>query len=95
MRNLIFYSVIAFLFLSPGISRAEKYEVTIKRIESNLYTDVKSGALIKTSLCLELAIMDDAILVWDCALNTRSFACGKLIFLNSGESCQVDAVYSN
>jgi hypothetical protein len=96
MKNLILCPAIVFLLLViPRISKAEKYEVMIKRVESNLYKDVTTGTLIKTSLCLELAIMDDAILVWDCALNTRSFGCGKLVFINSGESCQVDAVYSN
>ena len=82
-----------FFFILSGTSCADKYNVTVKRIGSNMYKDTSSGAIIKTSLCLELALSDEAILIWDCALNSEVYACGKLIFLDSGETCQVDAVY--
>jgi hypothetical protein len=65
----------------------------VKKVGNNMYKDLNSGTLIKTSLCLELSLGDEAILIWDCALNSEVYGCGKLIFIDSGESCQVDAVY--
>lgn len=74
-------------------SYAARYDVRVKRVGVNMYQDLNSNALIKTSLCLELALGDEAILMWDCALGTEMYGCGKLIFVNSSTSCQVDAVY--
>ena len=91
----VFLIVVALLMLFVNISdsNATKYNVRVKRVGMNMYKDLNSGALIKTSLCLELALGDEAILIWDCALDSEIYGCGKLIFLDSGTSCQVDAVY--
>ena len=89
----IFGVLFIMLSLIAGTVHAEKYGVVVKKVGNNMYKDKNSGALIKTSLCLELAIGDEAILIWDCPLNSERYACGKLIFIDSGETCQVDAVY--
>jgi hypothetical protein len=73
---------------------ATSYNVNVKRVGNNLYKDMHSGALIKTSLCLNLALGENATLIWNCAMGSEMFACGKLIFHESGDTCQVDAVYN-
>lgn len=92
MKKLILVFVAVFLLLVSN-SDAARYNVMVKRVGNNMYKDLNSGVLIKTSLCLELALGDDAILIWDCALGSEVYGCGKLIFIDSGTSCQVDAVY--
>jgi hypothetical protein len=82
-----------FILLFVSYADAAKYDVRVKRVGNNMYKDLNSGVLIKTSLCLELALGDPAILIWDCPLGSEMYGCGKLIFLDSGSSCQVDAVY--
>lgn len=74
-------------------SYAGRYDVIVKRVRDNLYQDLNTNTLITTSLCLDLALGDKAILIWDCALSTEMVGCGKLIFIDSGTSCQVDAVH--
>jgi len=75
----------------PGYGEGRpSYKVYVKRLESNLYKDMNSGATIKTSLCLELAIGEEAVLMWD---GINHYACGKLIFSNTHAVCQVDGVY--
>lgn len=81
-------SAIISMFASPIF--AEEYKVIVRRIDSNLYQDQNSRVIIKTSLCLELALAEEAILIWD---GINHFACGKLIFIDAGTSCQVDGVY--
>lgn len=70
---------------------SNEYSVYVRRIDDNLYRDDNSGVIIKTSLCLELSLGEKAILIYD---GSNHYACGKLIFLRSGRSCQVDAVYA-
>jgi flagellar basal body rod protein FlgF len=89
----IFLFLVAGLILFANNVDAARYDVRVKRVGNNMYKDLNSGTLIKTSLCLELALGDEAILIWDCALGSEIYGCGKLIFINSGTSCQVDAVY--
>lgn len=76
---------------SPNTSKisgsgAGKYKVTIKRIDFNLYQDIFSGIIIKTIACIELALMEEAILDW----NGGS---GELFFKNSRTSCMVVEVH--
>jgi hypothetical protein len=92
MKKLFLVFVAVFMLLVSN-SDAARYDVRVKKLSSNMYKDQILGALIKTSLCLELALGDEAILIWDCALGSEVYGCGKLIFINSGTSCQVDAVY--
>jgi hypothetical protein len=77
---------------SPICAMAEEYTVNVSITDSNLYLDRSNHVLIKTSLCLEIAIMDKAILVYD---EINCFGCGKSIFLNSGTLCQVNGVYNS
>lgn len=93
MKKLCLSLLIAVFVLLASNSDAARYDVRVKRVGNNMYKDLNSGVLIKTSLCLELALGDEAILIWDCALGSEIYGCGKLIFLDSGTSCQVDAVY--
>ena len=48
-------------------ARAEEYyRLTVSREDSNLYEIHEvPGVYVKTRMCLELALMDEAILVWD------------------------------
>lgn len=91
MKRLLILA--AFFMLLASNSYAARYDVTVKRLGTNMYKDLNTGTLIKTSLCLELALGDGAVLIWDCALGTEMYGCGKLIFTSSGTSCQVDAVH--
>lgn len=63
--------------LSPG-----RYSVTVSRKEDNLYEVSGGGMLIRTSLCLELALADDAVLSWE-------GIGGTLHFLSARENCDV------
>jgi hypothetical protein len=92
MKKALFVLVAIFILLANNADAA-RYDVRVKRVGSNMYKDLNSGVLIKTSLCLELSLGDEAILIWDCALGSEMYGCGKLIFIDSGTSCQVDAVY--
>jgi hypothetical protein len=92
-RALFLLTIVITIILLFSNSEAATYNVRVKRLGSNMYRDLNSTALIKTSLCLELSLGDEAVLIWDCAFGSKVFGCGKLIFLDSGTSCQVDAVY--
>lgn len=92
MKKFLLAFVVISILLANN-SDAARYDVRVKKVGNNMYKDLNSGALIKTSLCLELSLSDDAILIWDCALGSEIYGCGKLIFIDSGTSCQVDAVY--
>jgi hypothetical protein len=83
--------VLAALLILESFAIADEYKVYVERIENNLYRDSKSGAIIKTSLCFELAYGGQrAILIW---YGANHFACGTLFFIENKQSCQVDAVY--
>lgn len=88
MRMIIIGVCIILIFTSTALGA--EYKVYVKRLDSNLYQDLSSRVIIKTSLCLELALGEDAILIWN---GVNHFACGKLIFLDSNTVCQVDGVY--
>lgn len=64
-----------------------RYDVSVTRKSYNVYKDTYSNAIIKTQMCLELALMDDALLIWEGPYSS------KLVFLNSGEVCDVVGVY--
>lgn len=64
-----------------------KYRVSVSRQDDNWYEVFGTNMFIRTSMCLELALGDDAILV------IRSSVGGTLIF-NNGSSCVVQQVYT-
>lgn len=65
---------------------ADRYELTIKKIGSNLYKDIFSHMIIKTRACVELADIDESVLDW-------SGVSGALYFKNTNKSCLVKKVY--
>ena len=65
---------------------AGKYEVKVKKIGSNLYQDISTRIIIKTSACVEPADGDESLLDW-------SGAYGELFFKNTNKSCMVRKVY--
>ena len=71
----------------------EDYSVNVTRLESNFYEDNNSGVIIHTSLCLELALFDDAVLQID---NPAGYFIGTLTFDGgTGNECSVLAVYED
>jgi hypothetical protein len=65
---------------------AGRYEVKIKKIGSNLYQDITTRIIIKTSACVEPAGGDKSLLDW-----TGSY--GEIFFKNTNKSCIVKKVY--
>ena len=65
---------------------AGRYEVKVKKIGSNLYQDISTRIIIKTSACIESADGDESLLDW-------SGAYGELFFKNTNTSCMVKKVY--
>jgi hypothetical protein len=65
---------------------AGRYELRIKKIGSNLYQDISTRIIIKTSACVEAAGGDESLLDW-------SGAYGELFFKNTNKSCIVKNVY--
>jgi len=65
---------------------AGRYEVKVKKIGSNLYQDISTRIIIKTSACIESADGDESLLDW-------SGAYGELFFKNTNKSCMVKKVY--
>ena len=65
---------------------AGRYEVKVKKIGSNLYQDISTRIIIKTSACVEPADGNESLLDW-------SGAYGELFFKNTNKSCIVKKVY--
>jgi hypothetical protein len=65
---------------------AGRYEVKIRKIGSNLYQDISTRIIIKTSACVEPAGGDESVLDW-------SGAYGELFFKKTNKSCMVKKVY--
>lgn len=66
---------------------AERYSVNVRRIESNLYRDTSSKAIIETRYCYEYAYGEDAILQWE-----GRYGNNWLIFIESETKCDVVAI---
>ncbi|TCC84954.1 hypothetical protein EY915_01820 [Citrobacter braakii] len=64
-----------------------KYEVEVSKKEDNWYEVYGTDNMIKTSMCLSLALNEKAILSMD------GYSAGELIF-DDGDSCNVEGVYS-
>ena len=65
---------------------AGRYEVKVKKIGSNLYQDISTRIIIKTSACVEPADGDESVLDW-------TDSTGELYFKNTNKSCIVKKVY--
>ncbi|MEL8497664.1 hypothetical protein J4W09_19885, partial [Escherichia coli] len=63
-----------------------KYEVEVSKKEDNWYEVYGTDNMIKTSMCLSLALNEKAILSMD------GYSAGELIF-DDGDSCNVEGVY--
>jgi hypothetical protein len=64
----------------------ELYRVNVSRVDSNLYRDHASKAIIETRYCYQYATRDDAVLRWE-----GRYGNNRLIF-SSGTTCDVIAV---
>lgn len=68
---------------SPG-----KYSVTVNREDDDWYEIWGTDSFVKTSMCLNLALGEAAI------LKVSAGGYGTLIFVDDGDSCSVEGVYS-
>lgn len=74
------------VYADAGI-RSGSYSVTVTRKDSNWYEIFGKDLFIETSLCLNLAIMDDATL-------DISYGGKGTIYFERGQSCSVKGVFS-
>jgi len=65
---------------------AGRYELKVKRVGSNLYQDISTRIIIKTSACIEPAGGNESVLDW-------TGASGELYFKKTNKSCIVKKVY--
>jgi hypothetical protein len=94
VRTIQVIVILIILLCNVLIAAAQNYKVNISYIEIGTFKDWNTGATIKSSICLELPLMENATLKWDYAFDTTLYAAGKLYFKN-GRSCDVDGVYLN
>jgi hypothetical protein len=88
MRPRVFVVGIVSLVLGFDASVfAERYSITVKRLEKDLYQDIASKTIIETRYCYEYAYSEDAVLTWDGRYGNNS-----LIFKSSGTKCDVIAL---
>src|SRR6185369_7916470 len=80
------------LFLWSNASIAANYKVNISYTTMGVFKDWNTGAIIKSSICTELPLLENATLKWDYAFDTTLYAAGKLYFKN-GRACDVDGVF--
>lgn len=80
-----FFPYLIFIFSIPDFLLADTYRVNVTRKDSNFYKVTGSDIYIITKYCYEYVYYEDAI------LNMNGYV-GKIIFLKSGESCDVRAV---
>lgn len=85
MRTRIAIAIAA-LLLSCGTSFAATYEVSVTRKGANLYKVDGKNVLIKTRYCYVYAYSEESIFKWE-------GYDGKLIFIESKESCEVKGAY--
>jgi hypothetical protein len=68
---------------------AEFYKVhDLRKIDSNLYHSRIDHVIIKTQLCLHLAVGEDAVVKWDGSN-------GKIFWDDDDESCEVVGIYKD
>jgi hypothetical protein len=74
------------LFLVSQFISADDYRISVSREDANLYKVIGEDILILTQYCYEYVYYEDALL----RMNGYS---GEIVFLNSGNKCNVKAVY--
>ncbi len=75
------------LLIFPSFIGAENYKISVTRKDSNLYKIDGKEMYIKTRYCYEYAYSENAFL-------KMSGSYGEIIFANSGEKYDVEAVYA-
>lgn len=80
----VFFLVMVF---AVNLSFAGVYKMTIKRVGTNVY-ESDAGVIVKTKYCYEYAYSEEAVLKYE-----KYSYDNKLIFLDSGESCDVEEVF--
>ena len=73
---------------TPSAEAVDYYRVNVRRLDIDLYRDMTSRALIKTTYCHEYVYGEDVVLVWDGPYSWDN----KLIF-SSGSTCDVEGAY--
>ena len=63
---------------------ADRYSVTVTRLDRDLYRDTVSRRLIETRYCYEYAYSAEAVLTWE-----GRYGGNSLIFVDSGTKCDV------
>lgn len=91
MRKTIVF-VVAMLFINQA--RATTYDIHVTRKGQDLYAIVDQGNVlyIQTAYCYEYATDEEAILVLNITPFDGSIDIGKLVFTDSGTSCQVNTI---
>lgn len=72
----------------PAEIKPGRYSVTISHEDDDWYEVVGKGMFIRTSMCLSLALADEAI------LTTNAFGGGELLFVEDEDECSVEGVYT-
>ena len=85
MRRCVF--IIAAVLATDVSVFADRYSVTVKRLEKDLYQDIASKTIIETRYCYEYAYGEEAVLTWEGRYGNNS-----LIFKSSGTKCDVVAL---
>lgn len=67
---------------------AGRYTVTVSHEDDDWYEVWGTDIYIKTEMCLSLALGQEAL------LRLNAYGGGNLVFLDDGDSCMVDGVYS-
>lgn len=72
-------------YYGPATVKPGKYKVTVSRKDSNFYEVTGTNFLLKTMLCLELALVEEAVL---------DVSGRRIYFLNSRSDCGVEEILS-
>ena len=83
MRTLL---IAAALAMTTVLVQADVYRVSVTWKDTDLYT-TSDGVVIKTRYCLELALLDSAVLNWE-----GPYGRNWIVFKN-GKKCDVVGVY--
>lgn len=69
--------------IGPG-----SYELSVSHEDDDWYEAWGTDSFIRTEMCLSLALVQDAL------LRVNAYGGGTLVFLDDGDSCTVEGVYS-
>lgn len=85
MRRLAFVATL--VACCTVIASADRYSVTVKRIEKDLYQVVGAKLIVETRYCFQYTYGDDAILNWE-----GPYGDNWLLFINAETKCSVIAL---